>query len=102
MDTAIACETYLRTMVLATLPTELARSVRNQIDEASISQYVNHLFPEILDDAGKEKFKQLKKEINSLFSKRNDLFHRGDSSAATADNCRRFLDRLNDLFALNP
>lgn len=102
MDTAIACETYLRTTVLATLPTELTPSVRKQIEDASISQYANHFFLEILDDAAKEKYKKLKEELKSLNSKRNDLFHRGDSSAATAENCRRFLDRLNDLFAINP
>lgn len=102
MDTAIACETYLRTAVLTTLPTSLATSVRDQIDKMNVAQYVTHFFPEILDGAAANRYKKLQSELNSLFAKRNDLFHKGDSSAATAENCRRFLNGLGELFSLVP
>lgn len=102
MDTAIACETYLRAAVLTTLPANLAPSVRDQIDKLNVAQYVNHFFPEMLDGAAANRYKKLQPELNSLFAKRNDLFHKGNSSAATAENCRRFLDGLGELFSLIP
>ena len=100
MDTAIACETFLRTVVLASLPGDLRPSVRDNIDKSNISQYVSRYFPELLSDADATHYKKnVKEELASLFDKRNALFHRGGTSAATDENCHRFLRLLDGLLA---
>ena len=102
MDTAIACETFLRSKVLTTIPAGLMPMQLDQIEKANIAQYVNQLFPEILDVEAGKKYDKIKPELNSLFAKRNDLFHRGNREAATAENCLRFLGELRKLFTLVP
>ncbi|MGJ7582870.1 hypothetical protein ACSFA3_22095 [Variovorax sp. RHLX14] len=100
MDIAIACETYLRSSVLASLPENLSPMARDQIDKSNIAQYTNHLFPELLDAQEIIKYKSIKSDINSLFAKRNDLFHRGDANAATHDGCQKFLGVLQNLMEI--
>ena len=101
IDLAISCETFLRNSVLEQLPSELNREVRDFIEQGNINQFSSRLLPSMLSpDAAQQYRRNFKPELASLFSKRNDIMHRGDSVAATAETCRRFLKLLNDLFAL--
>lgn len=101
IDTCIACETYLRQTVLATLPATIGTQVRRFVDDGNISQYVNHFFPSLLVGDAKIRYtKSIKEEITSLIAKRNRIMHSGDATGATRANCVRFLGVARELFSL--
>lgn len=76
-------------------------AVVDQIEKTNINQYVNHLFPEVLDLAEVERYgKEFKPELSSLFALRNDLFHRGASDRVSLATCDRFLRLAKRLFEL--
>jgi len=103
IDLAISCETFLRNSVLDSLPSNLSAEAWKFIEEGNINQFVSKLIPSILnDDAIVQYNKNLKPEISSLFSKRNDVMHRGNSVGATKENCDRFLKMLKELIAFVP
>mgnify|MGYP001581562358 FL=1 len=100
IELAMACELFLRQMVLQRLPEKLSPTLLEAIEELNINQYVSKHFREILSEAGKREFGKLSKELSSLFSKRNKLLHMGDIEPATRENCERFLKitgQLHDL-----
>ena len=100
IELAMACELFLRQMVLKRLPAKLSPTLVEAIEELNINQYVSRHFRGILSEAGTLEFGRLSKELNSLFSKRNKLLHMGESEPATIENCERFLKvarRLHNL-----
>lgn len=103
IDLSVSCEVFLRSCVLDTLPSDLSESARNLIELANVSQYFSHLFPELLTDDQKRVFKEdIKDELRSLFSKRNDLMHAASVEAATLANCKRFALVVRKLLHLTP
>jgi len=102
IELAMACELFLRQMVLQRLPEELSSTLVEAIEELNINQYVSKHFRDILSEAGQREFGKLSAELSSLFSKRNKLLHMGESGPATRENCERFLRatrRLHNLEA---
>jgi len=91
IELAMACELFLRQMVLQRLPENLSPSLVETVEELNINQYVSKHFLAILSEAGKREFRGLKPELESLFSKRNKLLHMGKTEPAAEDNCERFL-----------
>ncbi len=103
IDLGVSCETFLRNSVLEALPSALDAAMTKFIAEANINQYVSHFVPSILQaDAAKHYRKEIRPKLDSLFAKRNEIVHQGDSPEATAKNCKRFVGVLNDLFAFIP
>ncbi len=101
MDISVSCETYLRASVLRNLPVGLTPSALDQIEKANIAQYVGHLFPDVLAPVELERYRRdFKPELSSLFSLRNDLFHRGASDRVSEGTCDRFLLLAKGLFGL--
>ena len=70
------------------------------LELANINQYVSKFFPATLGADDVSAYKNLKSELESLFSKRNDIAHRGISNGATEANCNRFAGILKELFEL--
>lgn len=99
VELAICCETFLRNRVLSSLPL-LPQDIWKHVEEANINQYVSKFFPNILRQEGKDVYKPLKEELQSLMSKRNDIVHRGNSDGATEANCRRYAMLVSKLLAL--
>jgi hypothetical protein len=100
IELAMACELFLRQMMLKRLPEKLLPTLVEAIEELNISQYVSRHFRGVLSETGAREFGKLSKELNSLFSKRNKLLHMGESEPATRENCERFLKvarRLHNL-----
>lgn len=102
IDIAIACEIYLRFRVLSSMPENLLPSVRVAIESMNINQYVTKFFPEILDVEGKSAYKNLNKELASLFDVRNKIMHMHNNERATSQQCVRFIDLAKNLFELDP
>jgi hypothetical protein len=103
IDLAVACETFLRKVVLERLPAGLAPNVWKFVEEGNINQFAANFFPALLrDEVAKRYRKTIKEELASLFAKRNDIMHRGDTREATEENCQRFLALAGELFGLLP
>ena len=103
IDLAIACETFIRQSVLDTLPADIRANIWKFIEEGNIDQYISNFLPSLLGPAAATQYrKTLKDELSSLFSKRNDIMHRGVSTDATSDNCRRFVAVFDALLELVP
>ena len=100
VQSAVACETFLRTMVLQSLPAELTAKFEKFIEEGNISQYVNQFFQEVLSESGNRQFKKIKSELPSLFKRRNDLLHLGKADGVDRKLCERFLKVTQDLLAV--
>lgn len=99
VELAICCETFLRSRVLDSLP-PLSQDIWKHVEEANINQYVSKFFPNTLSQEGKDAYKPLKEELQSLMGKRNDVMHRGNSDGATEENCHRFALLASKLLAL--
>ena len=101
IDICVSCETFLRQTVMRTLPSTLEMKVRGHVEDANITQYVNHFFPALLKGAAVAQYKKLPSELTSLFAKRNAIMHRGDVTGATRENCIRFLGVARTLFSIS-
>jgi hypothetical protein len=101
IDLAIACEVFIRTIVLRTLPPTLDADMRDYIDDANINQYRHKYLFNLLSDEGKAALEKLNKSsLNSLFALRNDIMHRADDGRATVENCDRYIGATRRLFEI--
>ncbi|WP_337913844.1 hypothetical protein [Vibrio cholerae] len=102
VELALACENYLRYSVFSLLPDSLRQDFVEYIEEANINQYLNRFFKNSFDGAYLKnvKFNDLKSDISSLLSKRNQYMHMGKMDGANKENFVRYLKTTNHLFTL--
>jgi hypothetical protein len=101
LDLAIACEIFMRTLVLQRLPADLDQDVRAMVEDANINQHVRKLFPNVLTAEGGRKFKALANgQLGSLFDVRNKIMHMAKEDRATGENCIRFIKTAETLFEI--
>jgi hypothetical protein len=100
VDAAVACETYLRTLVAQELPEELNETLKKYIDDANIGQVLNHFIPKILNDDEGERFSKIKSKLHELFNARNGILHSGRFEGITEEKCKKFLDVTRELITL--
>jgi len=100
IDIAMACEVFLHYSVLVLIPETLHETFKEYIEEANINQYVNRFFKNNIAQEDLVKFKKLKTEISSLFSKRNKLLHMGNEEGANEENCQMFIAVAKELFSI--
>ena len=101
VDLSVACEVYLRTAVLNSLPPGVMEEAVRLIEEANINQFVAHLFPALLSDAARQEYKKtVKDDLSSLFARRNKLMHVAAIDGADRGSCERFRRALELLFGL--
>ncbi|MCD6268767.1 MAG: hypothetical protein J7J71_01375, partial [Deltaproteobacteria bacterium] len=98
VELAMACEVFMRFMVLDKLPKELGGSLTEAIEELNINQYVTKHFRSLVPSANLKEYGKLSSELSSLFSKRNKIVHMGKNTGSNAENCERFLELANKLF----
>jgi hypothetical protein len=98
IELAIACEVFMRTPVLRSLPSDLDPGIREMVELANINQYVNKFFPNLLSEEGRVSLKKLTKELSSLFNARNKIMHMAEEDRASAANCSRFSSVAETLF----
>lgn len=102
IDFAVACETYLRFIVLNSLPNNLEPTVIKYVEGANIMQYINHFFPSCLDESRKNEYKKIKSNLLKLFDARNQVMHLGKMHRLTKETCLKFLEATNTLFSISP
>lgn len=99
LDAAVAVEVFIRERVAASLPEGLGEAAREVIDTANIRILLNKVYLEATGQSGKSLSK-----IQELLNIRNDLAHKGSSSALTPERCHVLLEAvrifLKPLFAL--
>jgi hypothetical protein len=107
VDLAAACELFLRVVVLRSLPAGLRPALQESIDSESISQYFNRFFPKAISEAARREYNKkqyngnnMKRELASLFSRRNGLLHAGKDDGVNRQICERFLKMTKDLLGL--
>ncbi len=101
VDLAVACESYLRILVMERLPDNLINSLRNYIDLANINQYISRFFLESLNEQEKKQFtEKLRNGLVKLFDARNTIMHSGRKTDLTIDECRKYLEITQKLISI--
>lgn len=98
VEIAMACETFMRFMVLDRLPENLSDGLVEAIEELNINQYVTKHFRALVPSSNLKEYGKLSSDLSSLFSKRNKIVHMGKNTGANAENCKRFIKLANKLF----
>lgn len=98
VELAMACEVFMRFMVIDRLPNELKQNLVEAIEELNINQYVTKHFKSLIPEANLKEYGPLSKELSSLFSKRNKIVHIGKNEGTDRENCIRFIGVTNKLF----
>lgn len=96
---AIACESYLLSTFFAEFPDTLGDNVLSIVERQIHGRAV-------LEGFAKSKFTHMSskdwKRIHELFNIRNDVFHVGSSSGATASNCPKLRQAVHKLIYDGP
>lgn len=96
---AIACESYLLSAFFAEFPDTLGDNVLNIVQRQVHGRAV-------LEGFAKSRFTHMRskdwKRIHELFNIRNDVFHVGSSSGATASNCPKLRQAVHKLIYDGP
>lgn len=101
VDLSVACEVYLRSVVLDSLPDRVLPEVIRLVEEANINQYVAHMFPALLDESVRVEYKKVVRgQLDSLFARRNKLMHMALQDGAEEEACRRYVAATERLFSL--
>ncbi|MEM5342408.1 hypothetical protein [Paraburkholderia azotifigens] len=101
IDLAIACEVFMRTLVLQRLPPDLDPDVRAMVEDANINQYMRKFVPNALTEEGKRRLKALASaQLESMFAARNKIMHMAKEDRATGENCLRFIRAVETLFEI--
>lgn len=99
VDLSVACEVYLRTVVLDSLPPGVQEEITRLIEEANINQFVAHLFPALLSGPAQQQYKKTTKpDLSALLARRNKLLHVAELEGATRESCERFRGAAEALF----
>lgn len=100
IETAMACETFLRYTVLQSIPTSLQNEITKYIEEANINKYVTQFFKSLIPENQAEKYKEISRELSSLFSRRNSYIHMGIIPQTDNARCIEFIRIAKSLFAI--
>jgi hypothetical protein len=98
IDTAVACEVFLKSKVLDSLP--LARAgLKAHLERASVSVFRERLFPEIIPFGKHSTWDGIKNTLGELFTARNGLMHNGHRELL-ANDCQRFCAAAQTLLTM--
>ena len=98
IDTAVAAETCIRTVVRTSLPRGLGEAAGRLIALGNIRQVLQHLFPEALAVLGKEGYK-LSPELHKIFDDRNAIMHSGIVHDLSREKCLSYAMEVRRLIA---
>jgi hypothetical protein len=100
IETAMACETFLRYSVLHTISNSLQSEIIKYIEEANINKYVTQFFKSIVPNEREEAYKEISKDLSSLFSRRNSYIHMGTIPPTDRIRCMKFIQTTKLLFSI--
>ncbi len=96
-DLAVACETYLRTRVMNSLPNGLNEPIKYYIDSSNINQVVSHFFKETLNAEQARVYKSIQDDLSKLFARRNMILHSGSVKDLTEQECQEYAQTTKKL-----
>lgn len=103
VDLSVACEVFLRSRVIDSLPAGSSNQIIRLIEEVNVNQLITHLFPALLDQAAADRYKKTVKEnLSSMFASRNKLMHVAEFGGATSEKCRLYSKAVRELFKFSP
>jgi hypothetical protein len=100
LETAMACETFLRYSVLHTISNSLPREITKYIEEANINKYLTQFFKSLVPKRSEDAYKEISKDLSSLFSRRNSYIHMGTIPSTDRIRCLRFIQTTKLLFSI--
>lgn len=100
VELALCSENFLRYSVFELIPENLMGDFVEFIEEANINQYLNRFFKNSLAQDDKAKFNPLKKELSSLFNRRNKYMHMGKMEDITLERYERYLKAVKELLQI--
>lgn len=97
IDLSVACETFIRSIIIQELPNDFNKAFKKYIDEANIRQGMEHFIPKILNEDNRRTFKAIKSDLHKLFDARNTILHSGHIEDLTVDKCNKFVQATRRL-----
>lgn len=97
VDFAVACEVFIRTIVMRDLPDQLSQAVKDYIDETNIRKVMSSFFPAALDKDGNDILDRIRSELHKLFDARNEILHSGNMQDLDTDKCQNFRNATRKL-----
>lgn len=102
VELALACENYLRYSVFTLLPKTLREDFVEFVEEANINQFLNRFFKKSIAPENVSEFNKIKKEVSSLFDRRNKYMHMGKAKELTRERFQRYVNATESLFEMGP
>lgn len=100
VDCAMACETFMRSLVSTNLLAPTAPEIRALLEEVNIRQIMKKAFPSLLTPEEKDIFATCTSELHRLFDYRNKIVHLGFLSEPNEDTCRSFVATTKKIVTL--
>ena len=100
VDMAVACESFLRTLVAESLPHGLQNSIVTYVDDANIRPVLDKFVTDILDLTQQKALKKIRSRLHELFDLRNKLVHKGTGALVTIEKCHEYLEVAKKLIAI--
>ena len=97
VDLAVACEAFMRSEVLHSLPKGLTDSVLKYINEANIRQVLSHLYKDTLSVEQRKFLKDIDSTLQQLFNARNTILHSGHKKDLTSADCEKYIEATKKL-----
>lgn len=97
-DAAVAAESYIRSKIQESLPTDAGVELRKFLDEANIRPVMTKLFPEAIASMGAGTMK-IASVVHELFDARNKILHLGTLPGLSGEKCSKYVEAVRSLIA---
>lgn len=97
-DAAVAAESYIRSKIQESLPTDAGVELRKFLDEANIRPVMTKLFPEAIASMGAGTMKK-PSVMHELFDARNKILHLGILPGLSREKCSKYVEAVRSLIA---
>ena len=91
IDSAVACDEYMRHNVSGHLPATLRTTARKHVERANVRPTLVDMFADNLDDEQRARLSAVRVRLEALFTARNEILHRGHKKDPTQAACKDFL-----------
>ena len=102
VDMAVACEIFIRKLVMQGLPETLIHGLKTYIDEANIRTVITRFLREILSEDELKTLRGINSHLHKLFDSRNQILHSGTADNLTLEACNQYLAVTRSLIDIRP
>jgi hypothetical protein len=97
---AVACEAYMRNLLMQQLPQNLNDRLKRYIGEANIRRVLDNFLPELLNNNEKNLLTEIISDLVELFTSRNTILHSGKKEGLTHEECKTYLIATRKLIGI--